>query len=117
MAGYRILKAMEGSEAPIYVVVKSFAASMAATITTLARKIIRLPKCYHSTPPNQPKLHVLQHEPHRTKRERRRLEEMVGPALPIPLLKKMGITSDEFIEMMYKKKLSQGIGPSLATMP
>ncbi|HBE70041.1 MAG TPA: peptidase S14 [Planctomycetaceae bacterium] len=36
MAGYRILKAMEASDAPIHVVVKSFAASMAATITTLA---------------------------------------------------------------------------------
>lgn len=36
MAGYRILKAMKSSSSPIYVVVKSFAASMAATILTLA---------------------------------------------------------------------------------
>ncbi|MEL6106313.1 MAG: ATP-dependent Clp protease proteolytic subunit, partial [Planctomycetota bacterium] len=36
MAGYRILKAMEASDAPIHVVVKSYAASMAAIITTLA---------------------------------------------------------------------------------
>ncbi|NRA58014.1 MAG: ATP-dependent Clp protease proteolytic subunit, partial [Phycisphaerales bacterium] len=36
MEGYRILKAMETSRAPIHVVVKSFAASMAACITTLA---------------------------------------------------------------------------------
>ena len=35
MAGYRILKAMESSDAPVHVVVKSFAASMAAAITTL----------------------------------------------------------------------------------
>jgi ATP-dependent Clp protease protease subunit len=33
-----------------------------------------------------------------------------------PIAEKMGITSDEFIEMMYKK-LSQVTGPSLATMP
>jgi ATP-dependent Clp protease protease subunit len=38
MAGYKILKAMEASRAPVYVVVKSYAASMAATITTLAKK-------------------------------------------------------------------------------
>ena len=37
MAGYRILKAMEGSDAPVHVVVKSFAASMAAAIATLAK--------------------------------------------------------------------------------
>ncbi|MBU2531059.1 MAG: ATP-dependent Clp protease proteolytic subunit [Elusimicrobia bacterium] len=36
MEGFRILKAMETSKAPIHVIVKSFAASMAAAITTLA---------------------------------------------------------------------------------
>ena len=36
MSGYRILKAMEASDAPIHVVVKSYAASMAAITTTLA---------------------------------------------------------------------------------
>ncbi len=36
MEGYRIVKAMQASRAPIHVVVKSFAASMAAVITTLA---------------------------------------------------------------------------------
>ena len=43
MAGYRILKAMEGSDAPVYVVVKSFAASMAATIATLAEESYAYP--------------------------------------------------------------------------
>jgi ATP-dependent Clp protease protease subunit len=43
MAGYRILKAMEGSDAPIHVVVKSFAASMAACITTLAEESYAYP--------------------------------------------------------------------------
>ena len=38
MAGYKILKAMQASRAPVYVVVKSYAASMAAAITTLAKK-------------------------------------------------------------------------------
>jgi len=36
MEGYRIVKAMQASKAPVHVVVKSFAASMAAVITTLA---------------------------------------------------------------------------------
>ncbi len=36
MQGYRIVKAIESSTAPVHVVVKSFAASMAAVITTLA---------------------------------------------------------------------------------
>ena len=43
MAGYRILKAMESSDAPIHVVVKSFAASMAAAITTLANESYAYP--------------------------------------------------------------------------
>src|SRR6202044_541256 len=36
MEGYRIVKAMQASKAPVHVVVKSYAASMAAVITTLA---------------------------------------------------------------------------------
>ena len=34
MAGFKILRAMQGSAAPVYVVVKSYAASMAAAITS-----------------------------------------------------------------------------------
>jgi ATP-dependent Clp protease protease subunit len=37
-AGFDILQAMKNSKAPVYVVVRSFAASMAALITTLAKK-------------------------------------------------------------------------------
>ncbi len=36
MQGYRIVKAIETSKAPVHVIVKSFAASMGAVITTLA---------------------------------------------------------------------------------
>ena len=43
MAGYNILKSMESSQAPVYVVVKSFAASMAACITTCADKSFAYP--------------------------------------------------------------------------
>lgn len=38
MAGYQMLQAMETSKAPVYVVVKGYAASMAAIITTLAKR-------------------------------------------------------------------------------
>ncbi len=43
MEGYRIVKAMKASKAPVYVVVRSFAASMAAVITTLAPKSYAYP--------------------------------------------------------------------------
>ncbi|MBI5202073.1 MAG: ATP-dependent Clp protease proteolytic subunit, partial [Elusimicrobia bacterium] len=43
MEGYRIVKAMKSSKAPVYVVVRSFAASMAAVITTLAPRSYAYP--------------------------------------------------------------------------
>ena len=43
MAGYKILKTMESSTAPVFVVVKSFAASMAAAICTLAPRSFAYP--------------------------------------------------------------------------
>lgn len=43
MEGYRIVKAMKASKAPVYVVVRSFAASMAAVITALAPKSYAYP--------------------------------------------------------------------------
>jgi ATP-dependent Clp protease protease subunit len=44
MAGYMILQAMETSKAPVYVVVKGYAASMAAIITTLAKRSFVYPQ-------------------------------------------------------------------------
>src|SRR5260221_10572633 len=43
MAGYKILKTMHSSSAPVYVVVKSYAASMAAAICTLAQRSFAYP--------------------------------------------------------------------------
>lgn len=43
MEGYRIVKAMQASKAPVYVVVRSFAASMAAVIATLAPRSFAYP--------------------------------------------------------------------------
>jgi len=105
MAGYRILKAMEGSEAPVYVVVKSFAASMAACITTLAEKSYAYPNAV-----------ILHHQISQTfmfsslnlTDQKENYEDMKKwwARLADPISQKMGITSDEFIEMMYNKTKS-----------
>ena len=44
MSGYMILQAMETSKAPVYVVVKGYAASMAAIITTMAKRSFVYPQ-------------------------------------------------------------------------
>lgn len=105
MAGYRILKAMEGSEAPVYVVVKSFAASMAACITTLAEKSYAYPNAI-----------ILHHQISATYMftslnltdQKEAYEDMKRwwHRLADPISQKMGITSDEFIEQMYEKTKS-----------
>lgn len=105
MAGYRILKAMEGSEAPVYVVVKSFAASMAACITTLAERSFVYPNAV-----------ILHHQISQTYMlsslnltdQKEAYEDLKKwwHRLSDPISQKMGITSEEFIEMMYKKTVS-----------
>ncbi len=105
MAGYRILKAMEGSDAPVFVVVKSFAASMAATITTLAEKSFVYPNSI-----------ILHHQISQSfmfssmnlTEQKENVEDLKRwwARLADPIAEKMGVTSDEFIEMMYKKTVS-----------
>jgi ATP-dependent Clp protease protease subunit len=104
MAGYRILKSMESSDAPIHVVVKSFAASMAAAITTLAEESYAYPNAvilHHqisSTVFGRLNL-TQQREFHE---ESKRWWLRFGP----PIAKKMGITADEFIKKMYAQSSS-----------
>ncbi len=97
MAGYRILKAMEGSDAPVHVVVKSFAASMAAVITT------RAPHSYAY--PNAVILHHqissgnggnLTQQAERVKEAMEWSKRLLGP-----VHRKMGISHDRMIERMY----------------
>ena len=100
MAGYRILKAMEGSKAPVYVVVKSFAASMAATIVTLAKKSFAYPNAI-----------MLHHQISSTfffvrmnltqQKEFYDESKKWWDRLASPVAAKMGITTDEFIKRMY----------------
>ncbi len=99
MAGYRILKAMESSDAPIHVVVKSFAASMAAAITTLAEESYAYP--------NAVMLHhqissIIFGQLNLTEqREFHQESQRWWVRLGTPIAKKMGITTDEFIKKMY----------------
>lgn len=104
MAGYRILKAMESSDAPVHVVVKSFAASMAAGITTLAKESYAYPNAI-----------ILHHQISNTLYGQLNLTqqaEMVKESqrwwtrLAQPVANKMGITTEEFIKRMYEHSSS-----------
>jgi len=100
MAGYKILKAMEGSSAPVYVVVKSFAASMAAGITTLSARSFAYPNAivlHHQI------LTVSMGNLTQQREGVRDLEEW-WKRLASPVAAKMGVSLDEFIEMMYKNR-------------
>lgn len=98
MAGYLILKAMEGSDAPIYVVLREYAASMAAIIVTLADKSYAY--AHASIMHHQP-LSLAYGNLTQQKEDYKRLEEWwieFGGAIA----KKMGITLEAFKKEMYK---------------
>lgn len=98
MEGFRIVTAMQNSEAPVHVVVKSFAASMAAVITTLAEESYAYPNAV-----------ILHHQMSSGLRgnltqQKESLEEAMewSDRLAVPVAKKMGVTYDEFVKLMYK---------------
>lgn len=99
MAGYRILKAMESSDAPVHVVVKSFAASMAAAIATLAKESYAYPNAvilHH-----QISSMVMGQLNLTEQREFHEESQRWWKRLGTPVANKMGITPDEFIKKMY----------------
>lgn len=104
MAGYRILKAMESSDAPVHVVVKSFAASMAAAITTLAKESYAYPNAvmlhHQISSVVMGQLNLTQ------QREFHEESQRWWARFGTPLANKMGITTDEFIKKMYTKSSS-----------
>mgnify|MGYP000417945543 FL=1 len=104
MVGYRILKAMESSEAPVHVVVKSFAASMAAAITTLAKESYAYPNAvilHHQVSAIVfAKLNLTEQREFHEETQRWWLR------LGTPIAKKMGITPDEFVKKMYLRSSS-----------
>ena len=101
MAGYRIIKAMEASKAPVHVVVKSLAASMAAIITTTAKNSYAYPNAifvHHQLSRTLflARLNVTQ------QKEMYKDSEKWWKRMMSPIAKKMGITTDEFIKKMYE---------------
>ncbi|MCX5797662.1 MAG: ATP-dependent Clp protease proteolytic subunit [Elusimicrobia bacterium] len=99
MEGYRIIKAMQASQAPIYVVVKSFAASMAAVITTMADRSYVYPNAI-----------ILHHQMSTMNwgnmtqlKEQLELAREWEKRLHAPVAKKMGVSLEEFRKKMYEK--------------
>jgi ATP-dependent Clp protease protease subunit len=97
MEGYRIVNAIEQSPAPVHVVVKSFAASMAAIITTLAPHSYALPNAL-----------ILHHQMSsgmsgNLTQQKERLEHSMEWArrLAEPLAAKMGVSYDDLVKQMY----------------
>lgn len=97
--GYAIMKAIESSRAPVYVVVKSYAASMAAIITTLADRSYVYPSAK-----------VLHHQSSgfmygntTQRKEQLELTKEIERRIIAPVAKKMGLSMDEFRKRMYEK--------------
>jgi len=102
MAGNKILKSMQSSTAPVYVVVKSFAASMAAAIATLAPRSFAYPNAV-----------ILHHQISNgmmgnltDQREGLKNLEQWWQRLAAPIAAKMGIGADEFVKQMYAHSAS-----------
>jgi ATP-dependent Clp protease, protease subunit len=97
MAGYKILKSMQSSAAPVYVVVKSYAASMAAAICTLSQKSYAYPNAI-----------ILHHQISNgihgnlsAQRDGVKMLEQWWERLATPIAQKMGITLEQFTKQMY----------------
>jgi ATP-dependent Clp protease protease subunit len=104
MAGYRILKSMESSDAPVHVVVKSFAASMAAAITTLAKESYAYPNAvilHHQ-------ISIMAFGQLNLTQQKEMHEESIRwwDRFGTPIANKMGITPDELIKRMYARSSS-----------
>lgn len=98
MEGYRILKAMQGSKAPVHVVVKSYAASMAAVIATLADRSYAYPNAiilHHQI------WSVLAGNPTQQKQQLDVLHDW-DKRLREPVARKMGVSLDKFTKQMYE---------------
>ena len=104
MAGYRILKSMESSDAPVHVIVKSFAASMAAAITTLAKESYAYPNAvilHHQISARvMGQLNLTQ------QREFHEESQRWWARFGTPIAEKMGISTDELVKKMYARSSS-----------
>jgi len=100
MAGYKIIEAMKSSRAPIYVVLKTYAASMTAIIVTLADKSFAYPGAMmiHHQPM------TFQYGGYNLTEQKESYEslERWWKIFGEPIAKKMGMGLEEFREEMYK---------------
>ncbi|ACE05533.1 peptidase S14 ClpP [Candidatus Amoebophilus asiaticus 5a2] len=99
LAGLHIVQAMQNSQAPVYVVLKTFAASMAALITTLAKKSYAYPNAI-----------LLHHQPWsftggnlRELKEEIEFMKELWKRLGGQVAKKMGISLDKLDKQLYEK--------------
>ncbi len=97
LAGYQVLKAMQSSQAPVHVLVKGSAASMAAVITTLAPHSY----CYENSV-------ILHHQASAGMRgnltdmaDALRQTNEIYRRINGPVADKMGISLPEFVKRMY----------------
>ena len=99
MAGYGIIQAMRASRAPVYVVVKSYAASMAAVIAAVAPRSYALPNAVllHHQVSSMARGNLTQ------QKERLRLASEWMRRLAAPVAAKMGLNLKQFVAMMYRK--------------
>lgn len=98
MAGYQIIKAMRSSKAPVIVLVKTYAASMAATIATMAQTSY----CFSSSIILHHQIRGFNKGNLTQQRERLKLAEQWNQRIAGPVAKKMGISLEQFIKRMYE---------------
>ncbi len=98
MEGMQILKAMQSSDAPVFVVVKSFAASMTAIIAALAERSYAYPNAI-----------ILHHQIWSIslgnavqQKEALALMQEWNQRAMLPVAQKMGLSLEQFIAEMYK---------------
>jgi ATP-dependent Clp protease protease subunit len=98
MSGYRILKTMEASPAPVYVVVKSYAASMAAMIASIAQHSFIYPNAImlHHQILTRTSGNLRQHQ-----EQVKDLEEWYR-RLAGPFTDKLKIKLQDFVDQMYQ---------------
>ncbi|MCV6636518.1 ATP-dependent Clp protease proteolytic subunit [Candidatus Albibeggiatoa sp. nov. NOAA] len=98
MEGARILEVMKHSEAPVYVLVKSFAGSMGAIITALAERSFAYPNALivHHQMSGFAMGNTTQLD------ESLKFIQQWSKRLLAPVAEKMGVTLDEFIKSMYQ---------------
>ncbi|MDR2862436.1 MAG: ATP-dependent Clp protease proteolytic subunit [Puniceicoccales bacterium] len=96
-AGFQILKAMESSKAPVYVVVKGYAASMAAVITTLAERSY----AYNNTIILHHQMSTMLYGNMSDLEDQMKVARQWYSRLATAVSKKMGVSLEEFTKQMY----------------